>query len=358
MLFGYWAKSRRRWARLTVVAGLLAGGMSAQLLADEPRTVGSIERLDPGLDALVPPDAKMEIVIDGLKWCEGPVWVATDGGFVICSDIPPNTLHRWDARSGAAVYLTPSGYTGSAARGGEAGSNGLTLDRQGRLLLCQHGDRRVARMDAPLTAPEPTFVTLADKYDGKRLNSPNDCIVDSKGVVYFTDPPYGLDGYTDDPGKQIPGKELDYQGVYRISPSGQITLLTKELERPNGLALSPDEKSLFVSNSHPPRPIWMVYPVKDDGTLGDGRLFFDSSKLAAEGRKGMPDGMKIDRQGNLFAAGPGGILIFTPEGKHLGTLMTGEPTANCAFGEDGSTLYVAANHNLLRIRLATKGVGF
>jgi gluconolactonase len=359
MLSDFQALPRPQWRIvLTLAIGLLAGGTAMPLLADEPRTVGAIERLDPALDALVPPDAKMEIIIDGLTWCEGPVWVPQDGGFVLCSDIPPNTIHRWDTRSGAAVYLTPSGYTSSTPRGGESGSNGLALDRQGRLILCQHGDRRLARMDAPLTAPEPKFVTLADKYDGKRFNSPNDCAVHSSGAIYFTDPPYGLDHYTDDPTKQIPGKELDFQGVYRISPDGQVALLTKELERPNGIALSPDEKTLYVANSHPPRPVWMAYLVKDDGSLGEGRVFFDAAKLAAEGRKGMPDGMKIDQRGNLFAAGPGGILIFSPDGKHLGTLMTGEPTANCAFGEDGSTLFVAANHNLLRIRLDTKGVGF
>jgi gluconolactonase len=337
---------------------MFASAAATPLFAEEPRTVGSIERLDPVLDALVPSDAKMEVVIAGLTWCEGPLWVPADGGFVICSDIPPNTIHRWDARSGAAVYLTPSGYTGSTPRGGESGSNALALDRQGRLLLCQHGDRRVARMDAPVTAPEPKFVTLADRYDGKRLNSPNDCAVHSSGAIYFTDPPYGLDHYTDDPTKQIPGKELEYQGVYRISPDGQVTLLTKELERPNGIALSPDEKTLYVANSHPPRPIWMAYPVKDDGSLGEGRVFFDATKFVAEGRPGMPDGMKIDQHGNLFAGGPGGILVLSPDGKHLGTLVTGDRSANCAFGEDGSTLFIAANHNLLRIRLATKGQGF
>ena len=305
----FWALSRGRSSEfLKIMLALTAAATTLTVFAAEPQTVGSIERLDPALDALVPPDAKMEVVISGLTWCEGPVWIPADGGFVLCSDIPPNTIHRWDARSGASIYLTPSGYTGSTPRGGESGSNGLTLDRQGRLLLCQHGDRRVARMDAPLTAPQPKFVTLADKYDGKRFNSPNDCAVHSSGALYFTDPPYGLDGYTDDPAKQIPGKELDFQGVYRISPDGQVTLLTKELERPNGIALSPDEKTLYVANSHPPRPIWMAYPVKDDGTLGEGRVFFDATKLVAAGLKGMPDGMKVDKNGNIFAGGPGGIL--------------------------------------------------
>jgi gluconolactonase len=343
---------------LVIACGLWRGVTMMPASAAETRTTGTIERIDPALDALVPPDSRMEIVIDGLKWCEGPLWIPDDGGFVICSDIPANAIRRWDARSGPSAYLTPSGYTGTTPRGGETGCNGLTLDRQGRLILCQHGDRRLARMEAPLSAPAPNFVTVADRYEGKRFNSPNDAAVHSNGAIYFTDPPYGLDGYTDEPGKQIPGKELDFQGVYRVTPDGQLTLLTKELERPNGIDFSPDEKTLYVANSHPPRPIWMAYPVKEDGTLGEGRLFFDAAELVAKGLKGMPDGMKVDEHGNIFAGGPGGILIFSPDGKHLGTLLTGEPTANCAFGEDGSTLFVASNHNLLRIRLATKGRGF
>jgi gluconolactonase len=352
------SKSPQAWLALAIACGLWKGLATLPASAAETRTTGTIERLDPALDALVPPDTKMEGVIDGLNWCEGPLWIPDDGGFVICSDIPKNTIRRWDARSGASVYLTPSGYTGTMPRGGETGSNGLALDRQGRLVLCQHGDRRLARMDAPLGAPEPKFVTIADRYEGKRFNSPNDCAVHSSGAIYFTDPPYGLDGYTDEPGKPIPGKEFDFQGVYRVTPDGQLMLLTKQLERPNGIAFSPDEKTLYVANSHPPRPIWMAYPAKADGTLGEGRLFFDGAELVAKGLKGMPDGMKVDEHGNIFAGGPGGILIFSPDGKHLGTLLTGEPTANCAFGEDGSTLFVASNHNLLRIRLSTKGQGF
>lgn len=346
-------KSSQSLLTLAIACGLSKGMFTMSASAAETRTTGTIERLDPALDALVPPDAQMEIVIDGIQWCEGPLWIPDDGGFVICSDIPQNTIRRWDVRSGASVYLTPSGYTGTPPRGGETGSNGLTLDRQGRLILCQHGDRRLARMDAPLAAPEPKFVTLAERYDGKRLNSPNDAAVHSSGAIYFTDPPYGLEKNMDDS-----AKELDFQGIYRVTPDGQLTLLSKELERPNGIAFSPDEKTLYVADSHPPRPIWMAYPVKEDGTLGEGRVFFDGAALVAKGLKGLPDGMKVDQHGNIFAGGPGGILIFSPDGKHLGTLLTGEPTANCAFGEDGSTLFVASNHNLLRIRLSTKGQGF
>jgi gluconolactonase len=329
--------------------------------ADRP-TIGEIERLDPAFDALVPPGAKMEIIVDGLDWCEGPLWIprpgepGARGGFLIFSDIPPNKIYRWDPTSGKQDYLYPSGYTGTTPRGGEVGTNGSTLDRDGRLILCQHGDRRIAQMDAPLDQPEPKYVTVADKYDGQRFNSPNDATAHSGGAIYFTDPPYGLDHYQDDVSK-IPGKELPYQGVYRVTPDGTVTLLTKELERPNGIALSPDEQTLYVANSHGPRPIWMAYPLLDDGTIGEGRVFFDGAELS-ETRRGAPDGMEVDEHGNLFATGPGGVLVFSPDGKHLGTLKTGQATSNVAFGEDGKTLFITADMYVLRIPLSTKGKGF
>ena len=342
------------WAAMTMTC--CAYTASSSVTAAEPgvpRTIGTIERLDPALDALVPADATLEIIGEGFDWSEGPVWVR-DGGFLLFSDVPMNTIHRWDAAAGCSVFLKPSGYTGDVPRGGETGSNGLTLDRQGRLILCQHGDRRVARLDAPLDTPQPRYVTLADRYDDGRFNSPNDACVHSSGAVYFTDPPYGLEGYQEDATK-ISGKEIPYQGVYRIAPDGQVTLLTKDLERPNGIALSPDEKTLYVANSHPPRPIWMAYPVRDDGTLGEGRVLFDASHLASQGRQGLPDGLKVDQHGNVFATGPGGVLVISPAGEHLGTLLTGQATANCAFGEDGSTLFITADSYLLRIRLTTSG---
>jgi gluconolactonase len=325
---------------------------NGSLLAAERPTIGEIERLDPALDALVPKDAKMEIIVDGLDWCEGPLWIPSGDGFLIFSDIPANTIYRWDAKHGKHVYLKPAGYTGHIPRGGETGTNGSTLDADGRLILCQHGDRRVARMLAPLDKPEPKYQTLAHKIDGKRLNSPNDATTHSSGAIYFTDPPYGLEKNMDDPAKELP-----YQGVYRIGTDGGVTLLTKELERPNGIALSPDEKTLYVANSHGPRPIWMAYPVLDDGSIGEGKVFFDATELSKT-RKGAPDGMQVDEHGNLFAAGPGGVLVFSPEGKHLGTLKTGEATSNVAFGEDGKTLFITADMYILRIPLSTKGKGF
>ena len=310
-----------------------------------------IERLDPALDALVASDAAIEILADGYDWSEGPVWVK-DGGYLLFSDVPQNVIHRWKQGEGARPYLTPTGYTSSVKRGGEIGSNGLTLDNNGRLLICQHGDRRVAMMNAPLNAPRPTFVTLADRCEGKRFNSPNDVVVKSNGDIYFTDPPYGMEKQFEDPLREIP-----YQGVYRRTSNGEVTLLTKEMTRPNGLAFSPDEKKLYVAQSDASAAIWRVFDVKADGTLGDGKVLLDVTPLVKT-RRGLPDGLKVDSAGNLFASGPGGILVISPEGKHLGTIMTGQSTANCAFGDDGHTLYMTADMFLMRVKLKTTGRGF
>ena len=315
-------------------------------------TIGSVERLDAGLDALVPPDATLDVLAEGFDWSEGPVWVPA-GGYVLFSDIPPNSIYRWKEGEGHRLYLQPSGYTGEEARGGEVGSNGLVLDAEGRLVLAQHGDRRIARLDAPLDAPTPTYTTLADRYDGKRFNSPNDLVYHSSGALYFTDPPYGLEQQMDDP-----AKEIDFQGVYRLDPDGTVTLLADDLSRPNGIAFSPDEQTLYVANSDPERAIWMAYDVEPGGSIANGRVFFDATAFVQDGKPGLPDGLKIDQQGNVFATGPGGVLVFAPDGTHLGTLDTTQATSNCAFGNDGSTLYVTADMYLLRIRLNTKGDGF
>ncbi len=336
---------------LLVVLALLLVAMTTHdaFSQSPPKTIGSIERLDPALDALVPTDAKIEVVGDGLTWAEGPVWVR-DGAFLLCSDTRTNKIWRWDAKDGFREFIAPSGYTGETPRGGEMGSNGLTLDHEGRLLLCQHGDRRIARLESKW-GEAPRYTTIADKYDGKRFNSPNDVTVHSSGAVYFTDPAYGLERRG-----AGSGKELEYQGVYRVTPDGAVTLLTKDLSAPNGIAFSPDEKTLYVGNTGQPS-VLTAYPVKEDGTIGEGKTLLDARQMTPR-RAGGFDGMKIDAHGNIFTAGPGGILVVTPEGKHLGTFITGQPTANCAFGEDGSTLFITSNHQLLRVRLTTKGNGF
>lgn len=329
------------------MAALFAGQMA---LAQDPikyEPLGSIERLDKAFDDLIPADSKIEKLAEDFEWAEGPVWNRQEN-FVLFSDIPNNRVNKWQPGKGLSLFLQPSGYTGSTPRGGEPGSNGLLYDSQGRLILCQHGDRRIARLEGK------KFVTLVDKYQGKRLNSPNDGVFKSNGDLYFTDPPYGLIETFKDP-----ARELDFCGVYRLSKNGKLTLLTDEMTAPNGIGFSPDEKTLYVAQSDPKAPIWKAFDVNEDGTISNGRVFFDATELAKdEKNQGLPDGLKIDRKGNLFATGPGGVLVFSPEGKHLGTLRTEQRTANCGWGGDGSTLYITADMYLCRIQTATRGLGF
>jgi gluconolactonase len=248
----------------------------------------------------------------------------------------------------ATVYLTPSGYTGTIPRGGEPGTNGLTLGKEGRIVACAHGDRAIVRLEK-----DGKRTVLVDKFEGKRFSSPNDLCYDKAGNLYFTDPIYGLEQRENDP-----KRELDFCGVYRLGADGKLSLLTKELSRPNGVALSPDQKTLYVAVSDPQAPIVWAFDLKSNGTVGPGRKLFDASPLAARKLKGNPDGMKVDERGNLWATGPGGVLIISPQGKHLGTLATGEATANCAFGgEDGKTLFVTADMWLCRVRTNVKGAG-
>lgn len=303
-----------------------------------------IERLDPRFDKLIPIDAKVEKIATGFIWSEGPVW-SKEGNYLLFSDIPNNRVVKYQDGK-VTDFLKPAGYTGSKPRGGEPGSNGLTFDSQGRLTLCQHGDRRVARLE-----PNGKQTALADKIDGKRLNSPNDCVYHSNGDLYFTDPPYGLEGML-----QSPDAELDFCGVYRISAKdGKLTLLTKKVSNPNGIALSPDEKTLYVANSSFTEAVWYAFNVDEKGGIDEGRVFYDITKLVNV-KKGLPDGMKVDVNGNLFATAPGGVHVFSPDGTHLGSIDTGEATANCAWGEDGTVLYMCADDHLMKIKTNTKGV--
>ena len=320
----------------------LAAVLASPALAADYPALGTIERLDPRFDAIVPKGARVDRIAEGYDWAEGPVW-DKKAGALLFSDVPMNTVFRWKEGEGVSIFLKPSGYTGTSPRGGEPGSNGLLMDANGRLVLCQHGDRRVARLDGT------KFTTLADKYDGKRFNSPNDGVYHSNGDLYFTDPPYGL--------AKDATKELDFHGVYRLTPAGVLTVVTKEMTFPNGIALSPDETTLYVANSDPKLAIWKAFPVRPDGTVGPGRVFADATKDVGA-KKGLPDGMKVDAKGNLFATGPGGVLVFAPDGIHLGTFATGEATANCGWGDDGSTLYITADMFIGRVKLDTKGKGF
>jgi gluconolactonase len=305
---------------------------------------GRIERLDPRADQLIPAGARLEKLAEGFVWSEGPVWDRRQN-YLLFSDVPANTVYRWSEGQGVSLFLKPSGYSGTEPfPGREPGSNGLAIDSAGRLVLCEHGDRRIVRIEK-----NGSKTVLSDRYRGRRLNSPNDMVFDSKGNLYFTDPPFGLPQTFNDP-----GKELDFSGVYRLTPVGELTLLTADLRAPNGLALSPDEKTLYISNSEPERPVWLAFPVAQDGSLHQGRLLYDGTSWAKQ-FPGLPDGMKVDRSGNLFAAGPGGIFVIAPDGVLLARMATGVATGNCVWGDDGRTLYITAGATLYRVRLTTSG---
>jgi gluconolactonase len=317
----------------------------------------TIERLDPAIDRIVPSTASLEKLATGFTWTEGPVWISS--GYLLFADIPRNSIRKWTPGAGASIFLQPSGYKGSAPYGGpEPGSNGMTLDSRGRLTVAGHAQRDVYRLERIDSGARITI--LADSYLGKRLSSPNDLVYKSDGSLYFTDPPYGLRTQKDTDTE----KQLSVNGVYRLPnavdqkpgapPSrDQLQLLIKDLPRPNGIAFSPDEKYLYVSNSEP-KKLWMRYEVKADGTVTNGKVFCDAG---SDSHPGSPDGMKVDQKGNLYSAGPGGVWIISPEGKHLGTISVPERVANVAWGgPDHRTLYITASTSVYRISLTIPGI--
>lgn len=332
--------------RRTVLAtgAALATGFAARA---DTAPFARVRRLDPALDELIDPDAQFEQIASGIKWAEGPVWVK-QGGFLLFSDPPMNTMYRWSRADGQTVFMKPSGYAGAPTPTlREAGSNGLAIDASGDLIICDSGDRSLVRYDFATK----TRTTLIARFEGKRFNSPNDCAIARSGAIYFTDPPYGLAGI-----EKSPIKELPFSGVYRLSSDGKVALLDKEFLYPNGVALSPDEGTLFVSNTDAKLAIIRAYDLDAEGMPTRQRTFFDMRPLYAPGVAGNPDGMKIDERGNIFAAGPGGLLVISPEGKLLGVIeVPGRTTPNCAFGEGGSTLFFAATDAVGRVRLRTKG---
>jgi gluconolactonase len=263
---------------------------------------------------------------------------------LLFSDVPQNIVYKWTEEKGKEVFLTPSGYSDSVKRGGEMGSNGLTLDLNGQLVLCQHGNRQMARMDASLDQPKSAFISIANNYKGKKFNSPNDVVYNSDGELFFTDPPYGLEKQLNDPKKEIP-----FQGVYKVKKNGDVILLVDSLTRPNGIAFMPGEKTLLVSNSDPAKPNWYAFDVNGD-SLSNGRIFYNAAGYDST-LKGLPDGMKIDKNGNVFATGPGGVWIFNKEGKQLGKIKFNDATSNCAFSPDQKTLYITNDMNVLRIKM-------
>lgn len=311
---------------------------------NKSRVIGSFQRFDPALDAIISSTAKVEIISTGYDWSEGPLWIEKNK-MLLFSDVPQNKIYQWTEEKGAQVYLAPSGYTDTIRRGGETGSNGLILDNAGQLVLCQCGNRQIARMDASPDKPAPQFTSLAAMYNGKKFNSPNDIVVNSKGEYFFTDPPYGLEKNMNDAHKEIP-----FQGVYKINSDGRVTLLIDSISRPNGIAFFPGEKRMIIANSDPSKPYWYVYEVDENRMLQNGRIFHVAD--SANRLPGLPDGLKIDRKGNVFATGPGGIWIFNGDGKTLGKISVMEaPTSNCALSADEKTLFVTNDMNILRIKL-------
>jgi gluconolactonase len=335
------------------ILALLAGALflqpahaQDQKQADQKAIIGTVERLDPRFDKLVPKDAYLEKIAEGFIWTEGAAWNKA-GNFLVFSDIPNNVVIKWQEGKGTSVFLKHSGYTGTTPRGGkpgdEPGSNGLMFDNQGRLNLCEHGDRRVTRIEN-----DGTKTVLTDNYMGKRFNSPNDLAIHANGDIYFTDPPYGL--------AKGAKMELDFSGVFRISGKDhKVSLVSRTLSRPNGIVLAPDFKSLYVTSGNQ----WVIFPVDKDGATGEGKVFVDTAKWPAKVGSGGLDGMKCDSQGNIFATGPGGVCVMSSDGTLLGRFLTRDRTANLCFGgEDGQWMFVCVNHRIGRIRLMTKGMAW
>ena len=311
---------------------------------NEYKTTGTIERIDPALDSIIDAGAVAEIIAEGFEWSEGTLWIEKEN-MLLFSDVPTNTIYKWTEAKGKEIYLTPSGYTGTIKRGGETGSNGLLLDPNGNLVLCQHGNRQMARMDAPLNQPAPKFISLATTYQGKRFSSPNDAVYNSAGELFFTDPPYGLESQSDND----PKKELPFNGVYKVKANAEVILLVDSIPRPNGIAFLPGEQQLIIASSDGRNPNWFIYDVQGDSLI-NGRLFYNNI-AAAKGQPGSPDCLKVDKNGNVFATGPGGLWIFNKEGQVLGKLKLSHPTSNCALSPDEKTLYISNHMQVLRFKM-------
>ncbi|PLX00362.1 MAG: gluconolactonase [Marinilabiliales bacterium] len=301
----------------------------------------AVEIFDPAAELIVSPDARFEVLAEGFYWSEGPLWIE-ELQSVIFSDVPANKIYRWNEKDGLSVYLESSGHSGAENVKSNRGSNGLILNAKGDLLLCQHGDRRIAEMKPEVKNPDSDFLTIAESYDGKKFNSPNDLVMDNEGNIYFTDPPYGL--------PENKTGEIGINGVFKVSPDKVVTLLIDSLTRPNGIGLSPDQKTLYINQSDPQNPILLRYDILDDGMLSNGSVLFDYSAFA-EKAIGLPDGLKVHKNGNIFATGPGGVHIINPEGGHLGLIKTEKATANCAFDRNYTYLYTTTTDQLMRIQL-------
>ena len=312
------------------------------VLQSQKTKIGSLEFLDPRMEDLIDKNAKIELLAEGFDWAEGPVWVDRLNG-VLFSDVPNNKVYMWNEKKGLSIFLEPSGMTNYSPTNKSDGSNGLALDKNGNLILCQHGDRTIARLKK-WNFKNPSFDIIVEKYEGKRLNSPNDLVFDKSGSIYFTDPPYGLKIQDDDP-----LKELNFNGIYRWSESKGIELLSKSMKRPNGIILSEDEKTVYVGNSDKDNNVIIAFDNDKNGLVNE-RVFFDGNILS-KNRVGLFDGLKLHSSGIIFTTGPGGVLLLDSKGKHLGTIMPGKATANCAFDSNESYLYLTSDNLLARIKL-------
>ena len=334
---------RHHFVTLTILALMAACGGSEP--AEDPTpapeleaVIGEIERIDPRVDALIPADATIEKLAEGFNFAEGPVWDRANERLFF-SDVRGNEVYEWSEAGGATTFIDPV-FEGDRTGKGSVSSNGLTLDAEGRLILCEHGNRRISRLEA-----DGSRTVMVETHDGRQLNSPNDAVFASDGSLYFTDPPYGL-------AEQDASSEWHgFNGIYRLHPDGELEVLVRDQSRPNGIGLSPDETTLYVANSDAANMVWMAYDIDENGA-SNARVFYD---INDQTEPGAADGLKLDVNGNLFATGPGGVWVIAPDGTHLGTIKTGEITANVAWGNDGRTLYLASSTSLYRIRLSTEG---
>lgn len=335
-----------RTTRRTVLTAIAAAPFMP--LDAHAENLGSITRFDDAFDAVIDMASPIEVLGTGYEWAEGPVWVKK-GGYLLFNDPPSNICYRWKPGRPVSIFLKPSGLAGPVPEGvREAGANGMAIDAQGDLIIADSGTRAVARID--LRTKQKTII--ADRYSGKRFSSVNDLAIGRGGIIYFTDPPYGFTQ-----GDDSPLKEIDYNGVYRVRPEGgEVSLIDNSLKRPNGVALSPDRGLLYVAQSDPDRPEIRVYDLAADGSAVDeGRLFHDFRAEAAQKLPGLPDGLKVDAADRVFATGPGGVYVLSPEGKRLGLISTGKAIANCCFGEDGKTLFLASHDMIAKVQLKSGG---
>jgi len=339
--------NRKRATSASLPAMLLAG--SAMAASAPYPLIGQITTYDPSFADIVPADARIEKIADGITWAEGPAWVR-DGGYLLFSDVPKNRMYRWSQRDGLSVFLEPSGYAGpddGTLR--EPGSNGLLSEPQGTLLLADSGSRSIARFDPRTKAKQQ----LATRFEGHRFNSPNDMARGKDGKIFFTDPPYGLKDID-----RSAVRELAFSGVFRLDVDGSVHLIDDSLKFPNGVVLSADGRKLYVSNSDPARPVWMVYQLDSRGNVTEKHQLADASDLQRAGGMGNPDGMCMDSQGRLFASAPGGLLVMDADGRRLGRIETGSVVSNCEFGDDGHMLYMTSSNFIARVRVRAMGMDF